>query len=84
MHQAVAVKALPNYHLWLQFEDGLAGALDLSQWVGDGVFSAWKDEGFFKKVRVGEFGEIEWGNQIDLCPDSLYDDLSQQRAPHDA
>lgn len=84
MHQAIAVRALANYRLWLQFEDGLAGALDLSDWVGQGVFHAWEDESFFKQVRVGEFGEVEWGNQIDLCPDSLYDELSQQQALFDA
>ncbi len=35
-------KPKPNYVLWLRFDDGLEGEVDLSDLVGKGVFKAWK------------------------------------------
>jgi len=33
---------------------------------------AWNDETFFRSVRLGSHGAIEWGSEIDLCPDAMY------------
>jgi hypothetical protein len=65
-------KVLPGYRLELVFDDGVCGVVDLSKLVGKGVFSSWCDHQFFEQVRIGSFGELVWGNNIDLCPDSLY------------
>lgn len=46
--------------------------MDLSDLSGRGVFNAWKDRSFFESVRLGSHGAIEWGGQIDLCPDAIY------------
>ena len=37
-----------------------------------GVFTSWRDTKVFDSVRIGSSGELVWGEQIDLCPDSLY------------
>ena len=50
----------------------LEGVVDLSHLVGTGVFSAWEDPAQFEAVEVAEFGAPEWPGGIDLCPDSLY------------
>ena len=65
-------KVLPGYRLELVFDDGVCGVVDLSELVGKGVFSFWRDLHFFEQVRIGSFGELVWGDKIDLCPDSLY------------
>jgi hypothetical protein len=65
-------KVLPGYRLELVFDDGVCGVVDLSDLVGEGVFSSWRDRRFFEQVRIGSFGELVWGDKIDLCPDSLY------------
>jgi hypothetical protein len=46
--------------------------VDLSDLVGKGVFVLWRDRHAFEQVQIGSFGELVWGNQVDLCPDSLY------------
>ena len=46
--------------------------VDLSELVGEGVFSSWRDREFFEQVRIGSLGELVWGDKIDLCSDSLY------------
>jgi len=67
-----ALKPLPDYRLWLRFDDGVEGTVNLSDKVGVGVFSLWNDSAVFDAVRVGEMGDAIWGDQVDLCPDALY------------
>ncbi len=66
------VEVLEDYKLDIEFADGTAGVADVSDLVGKGVFSLWKDYGEFRKVQIGSTGELVWTDQIDLCPDALY------------
>lgn len=68
----VAVKALANWRIWLRYDDGVEGEVDLSDLQGRGVFKAWEDPEFFRSVRIAAHGAIEWGTELDLCPDALY------------
>jgi len=72
MVRITEVKALENYRLKVAFDDGASGVVDLSGLVGKGVFELWRDPRVFQQVRIGSFGELAWGDRIDLCPDSLY------------
>ena len=68
----VEVKALKNFRIWLRYDDGAKGEVDLSDLAGHGVFKAWNDAEFFGSVRLGSHGAIEWGDDIDICPDAMY------------
>jgi hypothetical protein len=70
------VRALTGYRLYLEFSDGEKGDVDLSHLTGKGVFEAWNDYSFFKRVRVSPHRSIEWDNEIELCPDALYMELT--------
>ena len=72
MHMIAGVKVLESYRLELVFADGARGVVDLSNLVGKGVFALWCDHRAFEQVRIGSSGELVWGDQIDLCPDSMY------------
>jgi hypothetical protein len=72
MRKISKVKVLQGYRLELAFDDGVSGVVDLSDLVGKGVFALWRDRHIFEQVRIGSIGELVWGDQIDLCPDSLY------------
>ena len=72
MAQPVEVKALPNFRIWLRYDDGTQGEVDLSDLAGRGVFKAWNDFAVFDSVRLGSHGAIEWGPDIDICPDAMY------------
>ena len=73
MHRIIEVKPLENYRIWLKFSDGIEGVVDLSELVGKGVFSVWKDVNFFNSVYINkESHTVEWKGNIDLCPDTLY------------
>ncbi len=65
-------KALADFRLELQFDNGERGVVDLSSLAGKGVFAAWNISGVFESVSVNEQGAVEWPHEIDLCPDALY------------
>ena len=63
----VACKPLPNYRIWIRFDDGLEGEVDLNHLVGKGVFEAWNSIEFFNQVRVDPKSDtVAWGEDIDL------------------
>ena len=70
----VEVRPLDGYRLWLRFEDGAAGEVDLEKMIRfDGIFAPLKERAFFMQVRVDrEIGSIVWPNGADLDPLVLY------------
>jgi hypothetical protein len=65
-------EARPGCLLFVEFEDGLNGVIDLSKWKGKGVFSYWNDETNFKKVTITANKKLEWNEDIDMDPDAFY------------
>jgi hypothetical protein len=77
LYRIVAAKALPNYRLWIRFEDGTEGEVNLSDLVGKGVFRRWEDAREFAKVYVDpETETVAWPGDLDLAPDALYRDIA--------
>lgn len=77
MHKIIAVKPLPGYRVWIRFSDDSEGEVDLADLVGKGVFSIWNNPETFKKVSIDpEMHTLVWPGGIDICPDSLYEDLT--------
>ena len=72
MLRPTAVKALPNYRIWLRYSDGTEGEVDLSDLAGCGVFAIWERPGVFEAVTLGPGRAIHWTDEVELCPDSLY------------
>jgi len=81
MHKVVSVRAMDGYRVWVEFSDGMAGEVDLSDLVGKGVFRAWADPAEFGKAFIDpETHTIAWPGGIDLCPDSLHEEIAAQKA----
>lgn len=70
----INVKALDDYKLYLYFDDGLEGEVDISSIIPfNGVFEALKDKEYFDQVSVNfDIGTICWDNGADLSPECLY------------
>lgn len=76
MKKIVDAEAHRDYRLWIRYEDGVEGEVDLSTLVGNGVFELWEDPAEFQKVFIDpDTHTVAWPGGIDLCPDSLYEDL---------
>jgi len=72
MYKITNAEVLEDYRLNLTFSDGTRGTVDLSSLAGSGVFGLWNNYSKFRKVKIGDAGELIWSDQVDLCPDSLY------------
>ncbi len=72
MLKPIQVRALPHHRIYIKYNDGAQGEVDLSDLVGQGVFTAWQDELFFNRVHLGSGRQIRWSDEIELCPDAVY------------
>jgi hypothetical protein len=68
----IEAKPLPGFRLALQFDNGEGGVVDLTEFVGVGVFAAWEEPGVFERVSITAEGAVEWPGELDMCPDALY------------
>lgn len=79
------IEAVPldGYKVHLRFADGLAADVDLSYLLDYGpVFEPLRDVEYFRKLRIEEGGStIEWPNEADIAPETLYDHV--QRAVYE-
>ena len=80
MIRALEVEARRGLRIWLRFSDGSAGEVDLSDLAGRGVFRAWDRGGVFESVHVAPHGAVAWNDEIELCADSLYLELTGKSA----
>ncbi|MEJ7680100.1 MAG: DUF2442 domain-containing protein [Segetibacter sp.] len=65
------VQPLSNYLLRLTFENGEQKIFDMKPYLETGIFQGLKDESIFKTAKV-TFDTVEWANQADIDPETLY------------
>lgn len=78
LYDVVAAEARADFKVWVRFEDGLEGEVDLSDLAGRGVFKRWTDNpSEFAQVAVdSESGTLVWPGGLDVAPDRLYRDVA--------
>jgi len=75
MNRPIRVEPHSGFRLHLVYPDGIEGMIDLSAEVGRGVFTPLADEKFFRTVHIGEYGQISWSEEIEICSDAAYAEL---------
>lgn len=60
-----------QYRLYVFFDTGERGILDMGPFLDFGVFRNLKDQNTFRQVRIS-FDTIEWPGGIDLDPEFVY------------
>ena len=69
-------KYLRDYIIWVKFNDGIAGEVDLKDELEGEIFGSLKNIELFKSFKVDPVLEtIVWENGVDLAPEFLYDNL---------
>ena len=70
------VKYLHDYVIWLRFNNGAEGEVDLERELEGEVFGVLKDVNKFKNFRVDpEIETIVWENGADLAPEFLLEHM---------
>ena len=70
-------KYISAYTIWLRFEDGLEGEVDLESELWGEVFEPIKDQEEFKAFHLNtELNTIAWPNGADFAPEFLYQSIS--------
>jgi hypothetical protein len=70
-------KYLHDYVVWIRFNDGAEGEIDLEPELEGEVFGPLKDKNLFRRFRVDpEIETIVWENGADLAPEFLYDNMT--------
>src|SRR5258706_6147438 len=79
----VAVRPLEQHRLYIRFEDGIEGTVDLKELVRlEGVFAPLQQHTEFERAYVdAELGTICWPNGADLDPVVLYAWVTGQPVP---
>ena len=72
-----------QYRVWLEFNDGSAGEIDLESSLEGPVFEPLKDVEYFKTVRFdADAHTITWDNGADFAPEFLHQLLATPAAAH--
>jgi len=75
LEQVIDVQVRSGYRLFLRFDDGAEGEVDISQVVPfEGVFARLRDPEEFRRVRLDrDWGTVSWPGDLDLAPEFLHD-----------
>jgi hypothetical protein len=74
MSDVIEVRYVREYTVWLRFEDGTEGEVDISRSFRGPVFEPLRNLEYFKQVRVdAELGTIVWPNGADIAPETLHE-----------
>jgi len=69
-------KYLHDYVIWLRFNDGSEGEIDLESELEGEIFGPLKKLDTFKSFEVDpELETIVWENGADLAPEYLYENM---------
>ena len=65
-----------DYVIWLRFNDGAEGEVDLEAELEGEVFGPLKDKVAFKRFRVDpDLETVVWENGADLAPEFLHEQM---------
>ena len=80
MIRPTKVEPLSGYRIHVLYPDGAEGVIDLSADVGRGVLAPLADEAYLRTVHIGRYGQIAWSEDIEICPDAAYREITGRTA----
>ena len=79
MLEVTRAKYEAGYKIWVEFNDGRSGVVDLSELLWGPMFEPLKDIERFKQFSVSDvLHTLVWENDADLAPECLYEKLASQ------
>jgi len=76
MIDLIEARYVAGYTVWIRFEDGTMGEVDLSNAMIGPLFEPLHDRNYFKRFFLNrDTGTIEWPNGADFAPEFLREKL---------
>ena len=72
----IEAKYLSDYKVWLRFNDGLSGEIDLSAELDGPIFEPLKNISYFSQFTI-RYNTISWDNGADFAPEFLWGKIAQ-------
>ena len=77
----VEVRPLEGYRIWVRFNDGEQGEIDLAEYAEKPWFQPWRKRTVFESVHISHHDALIWGDDPEesdmaVCVLSLYMDLT--------
>jgi hypothetical protein len=69
--RVLAAKHLGEHRIWLRFDDGAEGAIDLRNDLWGEIFEPLRDPAYFARFSVVD--TLTWPNGADFAPEFLYE-----------
>jgi hypothetical protein len=69
--QVIDARHLGAHRVWIRFEDGLEGTLDLGDELWGEVFQPLRDPAYFGRFTIDR--TLVWPNGADFAPEFLYE-----------
>jgi uncharacterized protein DUF2442 len=74
MFDVIEARYVSGHTVWLRFDDGTTGEIDLSRELTGPIFEPLRDVDYFKQFTVNpDIGTIAWPNGADFAPEFLYE-----------
>jgi len=67
----ISAEHVGDYKIWLEFNDGVSGTVDFSEWLSGAVFKPLKDPKYFARFFI-DGGTVAWPNGADIAPETLH------------
>lgn len=78
MRRVITARYIREYEIWLEFDDGKSGVVDLRPELYGEIFEPLKDKQVFRAFKYGdESNTIHWDNGADFAPEFLYDAVKE-------
>lgn len=79
----IECKALPDYKVWIRFEDGLEGVVNLVELASDPPFKlTWENIDPFENIRIDPITHtLTWGKEgeeVDISPSFLREQIQPE------
>ena len=78
-YHVVEARYVRDHVVWLRFQDGTTGEVDLAPELEGPVLEPLRDPALFKQFRVdAEFHTLAWPNGADIAPERLHSVAAEQ------
>lgn len=78
----IDVRPAGDWRIWVKFEDGVQGEVDISSLRGKPRFLPLEDGAFFNRVHVHpDERVVSWGDDMEIGPVGMYDMLAHKPQP---